>query len=308
MRALLSVAVSLIALSLAPRAQATVVACDDLRHGKVWLRHCTNHGYYPRHREVTLRMEIEALETLRRSLVAAGRLEDRALLVEVPPWPGFTSRDHAALAKADACVAAPGDEDRAAPTVGPCYLVDTTGLTPDWGTLRALTAGLTTLTTGRLEREITDLAALAQETKAASLRGITVLGEPSRSPDGARTARYRFRDGAYDVVVQHGDATQAHTSASTPFPGFAWSPRGDLAWATRDAVTVVGPGGARALDLTSLFPGPLARHVIRLRFDGPDAVEVAADLDLLASYAVARWSLPVDAAAVVERHLARPPW
>jgi hypothetical protein len=308
MRAARSLLPALLFLLFAGRAQATVVGCEDLRHGRVWLRHCVNHGYYPRHRDATLPIEVEALEALRTGLVAAGRIEDRPILVEVPPWEGFTARDRATIAQSPRCEAAPDDGDTPPPTLGPCYLLDTTGLAPDWRTLRALTAGLTTLSPSRPERAITDIDALEKETNAASLGGITVLGPPSPSPDRSRTARHRFRDGRYDVIVIEKGAQQAHASSGSPFPGFAWSPRGDLAWATRDTVVAFDASGARRLDIAALFPGPLARHVIRLRFDGPDAIEIAADVDLLASYSVARWSLPVDAAAVIERDRSEPPW
>jgi hypothetical protein len=308
MRAALSLA-ALLPLLFAAEAQATVVGCDDVRHGRVWLRHCVNHGYYPRDRDATLPIEAEALDTLRKSLVAAGRIEDRPILVEVPPWEGFTGRDRSTIAQSPSYRAAPDDSDAPPPTLGPCYVIDTTGLAPDWTTLRALTAGLTTLSPARPERAIADLGALAKETNAASLGGITVLGPPSASSDRSRTARHRFRDGRYDVVITQNGVQQAHASPGAPFPGFAWTARGDrVAWATRDTVVALDASGARTLDIAALFPGPLARHLIRLRFDGPDAIEIAADLDLLASYSVARWSLPVDAAAVIEQGRAEPPW
>ena len=148
-----------------------------------------------------------ALELIRKRLVAAKRVEDRPILIELPYWSGFVDQQRhipgiaAQLAAQTDCHPDNGDSDEGTdPQLGDCYRIATTP--SGYPELRGLVMALRDLSGETTDKTIDDLKATTRAARGVS--GISFRLDTVHSPDGRYAVSRRWRDGKSHLELRRG--------------------------------------------------------------------------------------------------------
>jgi hypothetical protein len=290
MRIAVAAVIAGLAVALAPDAHATAVGCRAHVAPGVVVNHCTNHGYYQRSLDFSLRHAAAGLAVARRRLVRAGSIADRPVLFELP---AFAEPGPARIEKRASCARDTADGEDVAEELGPCYRIVSGAR--DYLALRSLLAALPGLSADDDGLEIVDVTALPA---SPSLDGVSIDGSATAAPGGRFAVRERWRDGALSLdLLQKGRGLRALPAlrsylAATPI----WSSDGvRVAYASLDEVLVheAAKNETWRFDLGAELELGIRPNQVLLAFRGAELL-AAADTDLFSRYR--SWSIDLTAA------------